>query len=112
MNMYHQYIVALYLLLLCISVPAADSADEFDGSYYVGSTICTITPIKMAFEVRWANGAGSQVFFYNTTSPFDSFSFVSERKPDGFDRFVFYDSSLENGVFIRADGFRFLVRKQ
>ena len=112
MSMHLQYVVALYLLLLSISALALDSADDFDGSYGVGPTTCTVSPIKMAFEVRWAHGTGPQIFFYDSASPFGSFRFVSERKPDGFDHFVFYDSGLKRGVFIRADGIRFPVRKQ
>lgn len=87
------------------------AADEFEGVYRVGPTTCTVTPAKMAYEIRWKGGQGMMPFFYDADSPFGPFSFVSERKPDGFDRFVFTDQGIRTGTFIRSDGRRFPVMK-
>lgn len=84
---------------------------EFEGSYRVGGTTCIVKPIKMAFEVQCAKGKKSMVFFYEWNSSLGNYTFVSEEKPGGFDRFVFYDERLVSGVFIRADGTRYPVDK-
>ena len=45
----------------------ADVPLEFEGRYLVGNTTCTITPVRMAFELRWARGKAIALF-YNGTS--------------------------------------------
>lgn len=111
MPIHPKFAATLCLLLLPIVATAFDWLDEFEGVYAVGPTTCTVTPIKMAFDVRWAEGAGTQVFFFESATPNGPFIFVSEPKTVGADRFVFYDSRLINGVFIRADETRFPVHK-
>lgn len=111
MSTHPKFAVTLCLLLLSIVANAFDLSEEFEGVYVVGPTTCTVTPIKMAYDVRWAEGVGKQVFFFESSAPNGSFIFVSEPKRVGEDRFVFYDSRLINGVFIRADGARFPVNK-
>jgi hypothetical protein len=103
--------ILLALLLLTWLASVAGTPDEFEGTYRVGPTTCTVAPVKMAFEVRWLRGRGAMMFFFDGDSPFGPYSYVSERKPTGFDRFVFSDRRLVAGVFIRSDGARFPVVK-
>ena len=39
------------------------NAAIFEGKYQIGNTTCTVKPIKMAFEVKWAKGTGTEIFF-------------------------------------------------
>ena len=79
---------------------------EFEGRYKVGETTCTVKPVKMAFEVRWAKGSGVEMFFYK-----DGTSFESEDGSNGTNSFVFDDGTFTRGKFVRADGREMPVSK-
>ena len=85
---------------------SAPAGGEFEGRYQVGETTCTIKPVKMAYEVRWAKGSGTMIFFGEEGN-----RFVSEETGGGRDAFVFDDESLSSGTFIRADGKQVPVRR-
>lgn len=104
-------LIPLGALLLCCLTATANSG-EFEGTYHVGPTTCTVAPAKMAFELRWARGDGVIMFFFDSDSRFGPYSFVSEPRPDGLDRFIFDDRRLSTGTFIRSDGLRFAVARQ
>lgn len=87
------------------------AADEFEGRYRVGPTTCTVTPVRMAFEVRWKRGNGHMLFFFREETPEGRYIFASEDKPDGRDRFEFDDRRLRSGRFVRSDGKVFEVRR-
>jgi hypothetical protein len=92
--------------LIGILKGSADTAqdDSFAGSYRVGETNCTVKPIKMAFEVRWARQTNTQIFFFDSNAPAGQPTYVSEDKGKGIDRFVFDNDRLESGKFTRTDG--------
>ncbi|HEX8737147.1 MAG TPA: DUF3828 domain-containing protein [Pyrinomonadaceae bacterium] len=86
---------------------AANKTGNFEGTYKVGDTTCTVKPVKMAYEIKWAKGTGTMIFFADTGAN----SFVSEDSSKGSDRFIFDDASLTTGTFIRADGKEMPVSK-
>jgi hypothetical protein len=88
---------------------AAQEPGNFEGMYKVGDTTCTVKPIKMAFEIKWAKGSGTMIFFYDETAGANSYS--SEDTGKGRDKFVFDDDRLTTGRFIRADGKEMPVSK-
>lgn len=79
---------------------------EFEGKYTVGETTCTVKPVKMAFEVRWAKGSGVEMFAFTEDNTFES-------APDQSDsnKFVFDDENYNSGTFYRADGKSFSVKR-
>ena len=79
---------------------------EFEGKYQVGETTCTVKPVKMAFEVRWAKGSGVEMFAFTEGNTFES-------APDQSDsnKFVFTDENYNSGTFYRADGKSFSVKR-
>jgi hypothetical protein len=82
-------------------------AGEFEGRFQVGDTTCTVRPVKMAFEVRWAKGSGAEMFFFK-----DGYTFESGATKEGeTNRFEFDDESYSTGVFYRADGKEFPVKR-
>jgi len=103
-------IIALTVMLISFNSLAGD-ANEFEGKYQVGNTTCTVKPIKMAFEVRWAKGKGFMVFFFDRETEDGKYIFVSDEKGDGRDRFEFDNKQFASGKFVRSDGKVFLVRK-
>lgn len=103
-------IIAFAVMLISFNALASD-ANEFEGKYQVGSTTCTVKPIKMAFEVRWTKGKGVMVFFFDRETPEGGYVYVSEEKAAGRDRFEFDNERLVSGKFIRSDGEVLLVRK-
>ena len=84
---------------------------EFEGEYVVGKTKCVVTPRKMSFEVRWAHDKRKTNFFFESTDAEGRFTFVSDDKPDGRDRFVFDSPRLNTGVFLQSDGAKFFVKR-
>jgi Protein of unknown function (DUF3828) len=86
---------------------AANKTGNFEGTYKVGDTTCTVKPVKMAYEIKWAKGSGTMIFFADTAAN----TFVSEDTSKGADRFIFDDETLTTGTFIRADGKEMPVSK-
>lgn len=85
---------------------------EFEGKYRVGETTCTVTPVKMAFEVRWAKGSGAETFFADSTDS-DKITFSSSN-PSGKGTpnvFSFDDESYNTGTFYRHDGVEFPISR-
>ena len=81
--------------------------DFFQGTYRVGATTAQVKPIKMAFEVKWANRRAPQIFFYDSNS--SQTVYISEgARPE---RWVFVDESLTAGYFQGADGKKLDVRR-
>lgn len=79
---------------------------EFEGKYQVGDTFCTVKPVKMAYEIRWAKGTGVEMFFFKDGSTFES----SPEKGEP-NSFVFDDDKYNSGTFHRADGKTFTVKR-
>lgn len=85
---------------------------EFEGKYQVGETTCTVTPVKMAFEVRWAKGSGAEMFYADTPDS-DKITFSSSN-PSGKGTpnvFSFDDENYNTGTFHRHDGVEFAVSR-
>ena len=89
----------------------ANAAGEFDGAYQIGDTKCTVKPIKMAFEVRWEKGTGTEIFFAQDRGDGGKYIFASnplEGKPN---KFAFDDENYNAGTFYRADGKEFAIKR-
>ena len=87
-----------------------NAASEFEGKFQVGDTTCVVTPIKMAFEVKWAKGKGSEIFFYEERTN-GTFAFASDPKTGKPNVFSFDDENYTTGTFYRADGKQFPIRR-
>ena len=83
----------------------------FAGTYKVGTTTCAVKPVKMAFEIKWAKGTGTMVFFFDGDASAGRYSYSTEKNGRGRDTFVFDDDRIETGKFIRADGVEMPVSK-
>jgi len=84
---------------------------RFEGKYQVGDTTCTVKPIKMAFEVKWAKGTGSEIFIYDDRSG-DRVVYKSESSKGAEPNiFSFDDDTLDTGTFYRSDGKEFPVKR-
>ncbi len=82
------------------------SGGEFEGKFQVGDTTCTVKPVKMAFEVRWAKGSGVEMFFFK-----DGYTFESSADKGTPNRFEFDDEKYSTGTFYRSDGKEFPVKR-
>lgn len=96
------------------AVPALRQAEggEFEGRYRVGPTTCTVTPIKMAFEVRWAGENRARRFFFDGRTPEGKPVFASENLGKPRDRFIFDDDRYDTGQFVRAKDGKILPVKR
>jgi hypothetical protein len=79
---------------------------DFEGRFQVGDTSCTVKPVKMAFEVRWAKGSGVEMFYFKA-----GLAFESEPESGEPNMFEFDDESYNTGTFYRADGKVFPVKR-
>lgn len=86
------------------------STNEFEGKYQVGDTTATVKPIKMAFEVKWEKGAGTETFFSEGEAN-DKFIFASRPKTGKANVFSFDDENYNSGTFYRADGKEFPIKR-
>lgn len=86
------------------------STGEFEGKYRVGDTTCAVTPIKMAFEVKWAKGTGTEIFFSEDRAN-DKYIFASDPKTGKANVFSFDDENYNTGTFYRADGKEFKIER-
>ncbi len=111
MNLAVPRFIALFAIaiFICALVHADDG--EFEGGYRIGEMTCIVTPIKMAFDVQCSDENEPMVFFYDLGSKFGDRSYVSEERPDGADRFVFFDESLSSGEYIDSVGIRLPVNR-
>ena len=82
------------------------SGGEFEGKYQVGDTTCTVKPVKMAFEIKWAKGSGVEMFFSKNGTTFETSPDKGEPN-----RFEFDDENYMTGVFYRGDGKEFPVKR-
>lgn len=82
------------------------SSGEFEGRYQVGETSCTVKPVKMAFEIKWAKGSGSEMFFFKEGTTFESSP--GKGQPNSF---VFDDENYHTGTFTRTDGITLPVKR-
>lgn len=100
-----------YTLVSMLKENASAENAEFKGEYRVGTTTCTVTPVKMAFEVRWLKGKGAEIFFYKEEQD-GKYVFESEKDKSGrTNRFVFDDATYRSGTYVRGDGKIFTVNK-
>lgn len=87
--------------------PIKNVAGKFEGTYRIGDTTCTVRPAKQGFEIRWAKGSGTEMFYYKDVNVFES-------EPDrsgGRNEFRFDDENYNSGTFVRADGKTMLIRR-
>ena len=101
------------VLICCMVAIMANAADlqEFEGRYQVGTTSCKVKPVKMAFELRWARGKGVQIFFFEGQSKEGKYTYATDSQSKTQDRFVFDPENFSSGIFIRADGKEFPVKR-
>jgi len=98
-----------YTLVSMLKEDAGRENAEFRGDYQVGPTTCTVTPVKMAYEVRWLKGKGAEMFFFKEERD-GKFVFESEKDKSGrTSRFVFDDGTYRSGTYYRGDGKIFTV---
>jgi len=90
------------------SVTQADGF--FEGTYQIGETTCTVKPIKMAFEVKWKQGTGTEIFFFKGKAN-DKRIFASDPETGKANIFSFDDEHYTTGTFYRGDGREFPIHK-
>lgn len=90
--------------------PIKNVPGEFEGTYRVGETTCTVKPAKSAFEVRWAKGSGVETFRFEGRDA-KGHNFVSEPEPGKYNVFTFTDENYDSGTFSRPDGKVFKVSR-
>lgn len=88
----------------------SDENGEFEGTYQIGDTTCTVKPIKMAFEVKWARGTGTEIFFFQDRAN-DKYIFASDPDKGKANVFSFDDENYNTGIFYRADGKEFPIKR-
>jgi len=83
---------------------------EFEGKYQIGETTCMVKAVKMAFEVKWEKGKGTEMFFSEGVAN-DKYIFASHPKTGKSNAFSFDDENYNTGIFYRADGKEFPIKR-
>ncbi len=86
--------------------PKKNVPGEFEGTYRVGDTTCTVQFKNKGFAVRWAKGSGEEYFSFMGGTTFASSTVESEAN-----KFIFDDENYNSGTFVRADGKTFPVSR-
>ena len=89
---------------------AENQTGEFEGKYQIGDTTCTVKPVKMAFEVKWAKGSGVEMFFAEGRAN-DKYVFASDPAKGNANSFSFDDENYDTGIFYRGDGREFPIKR-
>jgi len=87
------------------------TSGEFEGTYQIGDTTCTVKPVNMAFEIKWEKGAGAEMFFADDRGGGDKITFSSDSKKGKPNVFSFDDENYNTGTFYRADGKEFPIKR-
>ena len=82
------------------------STSGFQGKYKVADMTCTVKPILLTFEVTWDKGKDVEKFVAKENNTFESSS-----DPAKVDKFIFADEKCDAGMFYRADGATFAVKR-
>lgn len=88
-----------------------EESSNFKGAFRVGPTTCHVTPVKMAFEVRWVRGSGVEMFFAKGS---ENGKVIFEAEPNKYPKrsqFIFDDESLTRGIYLRGDGRKFSLSR-
>ena len=88
----------------------AGQMGEFEGKFRIGTTTCTVKPVKMAFEVKWEKGRGVEMFFWQGEAN-DKYIFASDPNTGKANVFSFDDENYNSGIFYRADGKEFPISR-
>ena len=86
---------------ISFSTDIKNAVSVFEGYYKVGNTTCFVTPIKMAYDVKWTKGKGNMIFFFEELTADGKSIFISEQIGKSRDKFIFNDAHYNVGVFIR-----------
>lgn len=98
---------ALLAALLSAAPAQADVREGFEGRYQIGSSRCTVRPVRMAFELR-CPGRPLRHFFFAEREP----GRTTYRSGAGSgERFEFSEERRGTGRFVRTDGTVLAVRR-
>lgn len=113
-----KYITSLFVLALFFiaSNVYSQKAYDIEGRYSVGKAYCTVewSESIRVFKVYWDNGTGYTTLFYTDEYPNGNLVYT-EYESDGATytgTFTFDDSGCSSGIYERADGKKFNVRKK
>jgi hypothetical protein len=104
-------VAGLFALIVLSAFSPKLMNGEFEGTYQIGTDTCSVRPVKMAFEVIRDKGKPAAIFFYESESQFGRYTYISEKKESGYDRFVFANDSHVSGEYISSNGIRYSLTK-
>ena len=103
-------------LFLISPARAFSQSDDVEGKYSVGKTSCTITwdERDKVYKVYWSEGIGNTTLFYKNVSPNGNIVYdeYNDTDTDYLGTFTFKNESLTRGVYTRADGKEFTVKRK
>ena len=101
-----------FLLILLFTLTSKSSSQLMDGTYSVGKTLCTIESAGPTLTVYWKDGVGSTKLSYAEELPNGNLVYDEYDGDVWSGQFIFKNSSFNSGIYERADGKRFNVRRR
>ena len=103
-------------LLLISPARSFSQSDDVEGKYSVGKTSCTITWDERDHvdKVYWSVGTGNTTLFYKNVSPNGNIVYdeYDDTNTDYLGTFTFKNESLSRGIYTRADGKEFTIKRK
>ena len=102
----------LFLLISMFTLSSKAFSQDIYGSYSVGKTSCTIESSGSAFNVYWRDGIGSTQLTYTEELPNGNLVYEEYDGNTYSGRFIFKNEHYYSGIYERADGRKFNVKKR
>ena len=99
-------------MVLLFALSSNSFAQLMDGTYSVGKTSCTIESAGPTLTVYWKDGVGSTKLSYSEELPNGNLVYDEYDGDTWTGQFIFKNSSFNSGIYERADGKRFNVRRR
>jgi hypothetical protein len=103
--------IALFIFILS-AAPSKTFSQDISGDYSVGKTSCTIEYSGQVIKVYWRDGVGNTNLVYTQELPNGNIVYEEYDGNDYSGKFIFKSASFYSGIYERADGKRFNVRKR
>jgi hypothetical protein len=96
--------------LLSRKAEGSTADHNFEGKYQVGTAVCTVKAVKMAYEVKWEKGTGVEMFFSQGMAN-DKMIFATDPPKGKANIFSFDDDKYDAGIYYRADGKQMPIKR-
>lgn len=101
-----------FLVILLFVLTSTSFSQLMDGEYSVGKTSCTIESAGPTLSVYWKDGVGSTKLNFSEELPNGNLVYDEYDGDTWTGQFIFKNSTFNSGIYERADGKRFNLKRR